>query len=109
MKAIADISNEITIVIGAFEDADKLFITQFVLKDGRIIGRYRKTHLGMNETNFEAGNILQTVDMGDVKIGIQLCWEVHFPQITATYRNHGATLILNPTASGLPPERRMSM
>ncbi len=109
IKAIADISNEITIVIGGFEEADKTFITQFVFKDGRIIGRYRKTHLGMNETVFEAGNILQTIDVGEVKIGIQLCWEVHFPQITATYRNQDAVLILNPTASGLPPERRMSL
>ncbi len=109
LKAIADISKEITIVIGAFENADKLFITQFIFKDGRIIGRYRKTHLGMNETMFEAGNILQTVDIDDFKIGIQLCWEVHFPQITATYRNQGAMLILNPTASGLSPERRMSL
>ncbi len=109
IKAIADISGEIAIVIGAFEDADKKFITQFVFKDGRIIGRYRKTHLGMNETMFEAGNILQTIEIDDVKIGIQLCWEVHFPQITATYRNQGAELILNPTASGLPPERRMTL
>ena len=109
IKAIADISNEIAIVIGAFEDADKKFITQFVFKDGRIIGRYRKTHLGMNETEFEAGNILQMIEIDDVKIGIQLCWEVHFPQITATYRNQGAELILNPTASGLAPERRMSL
>ena len=109
LKAIAEISNEIAIVIGAFEKADDLFITQFVFNDGRIIGRYRKTHLGMNETVFEAGNILQTVDIDDVKIGIQLCWEVHFPQITSTYRNQDAFLILNPTASGLPPERRMSL
>ena len=109
LKAIAEISNEIAIVIGAFEKADDLFITQFVLNDGRIIGRYRKTHLGMNETVFEAGNILQTVDIDDVKIGIQLCWEVHFPQITSTYRNQDAFLILNPAASGLSPVRRMSL
>ena len=109
MKALFDISREITIVVGGFEKADELFITQFVLKDGRIIGRYRKTHLGMNETMFEPGNILQVFNTDECRIGIQLCWEVHFPQITAKYRNQDAELILNPTASGLPPERRMSL
>ena len=62
LKALSDISKEITIVVGAFEKADKDFITQFIISDGRIIGRYRKTHLGMNETMFEAGNILQVFD-----------------------------------------------
>ena len=109
MKALSDISREITIVVGGFEKADKDFITQFVLSDGRIIGRYRKTHLGMNETMFEAGNILQVFEADGYRMGIQLCWEVHFPQITAKYRNQDAILILNPTASGLPPERRMSL
>ena len=109
LKALSDISKEITVVIGAFEKADKDFITQFVFFDGRIIGRYRKTHLGMNETIFEAGNILQVFEADGYRMGIQLCWEIHFPQITAKYRNQDAILILNPTASGLPPERRMSL
>ena len=109
MKALSEISKEITVVIGAFEKADKDFITQYVFSDGRIIGRYRKTHLGMNETMFEAGNILQVFEADGYRMGIQLCWEVHFPQITAKYRNQDAILILNPTASGLSPERRMSI
>lgn len=109
MNALSDISKEITIVVGGFEKADKDFITQFVFSDGRIVGRYRKTHLGMNETMFEAGNILQIFEADGYRMGIQLCWEIHFPQITAKYRNQDAILILNPTASGLPPERRMSL
>ena len=109
MKALADISKEITIVIGGFEKAEKNWITQFVFSDGRIVGRYRKTHLGMNETMFEAGNILQVFEAGGHRMGIQLCWEVHFPQITAKYRSQDAILVLNPTASGLSPERRMSL
>ncbi len=109
LRKISDLSNDITVVVGAFEKADGLFITQFVFEDGRIIGRYRKTHLGMNETAFKAGNMLQAVESDNCSIGIQLCWEVHFPQMTAKYRHEGAELILNPTASGLPPERRMSI
>ena len=110
MKALSEISKEITIVIGGFEkETDDMFITQFVLRDGRIVGRYRKTHLGMNETMFEEGNMLNVFDAGRCRIGIQLCWEVHFPQITAKYRNQGANLILNPTAIGMDTARRMSL
>ena len=107
--ALSELSKDITIVAGGFERADKDFITQYVFNDGRIVGRYRKTHLGMNETMFEAGNILQVFETNGYRMGIQLCWEVHFPQITAKYRNQDAILVLNPTASGLPPERRMAL
>ena len=107
--ALSELSKDITIIAGGFEKADKDFITQFVFSDGRIAGRYRKTHLGMNETMFEAGNILQVFEADGYRMGIQLCWEVHFPQITAKYRSQDAILILNPTASGLSPDRRMSL
>ena len=107
--ALSELSKDITVVVGGFEKGEKDFITQYVFSDGRIVGRYRKTHLGMNETMFEAGNLLQVFEADGYRMGIQLCWEVHFPQITAKYRNQGAILILNPTASGLPPERRMSL
>ena len=106
LKEIAELSERITVVIGAFEDGPH--ITQFIFKDGKPIGKYRKTHLGMNETTFIPGDGLPVFDTGRIKIGIQLCWEIHIPQMTATYRRRGADLILNPTASGLDPERRMA-
>ena len=106
LKDIAELSKQIAIVIGAFESGPR--ITQFIFKDGKLIGKYRKTHLGMNETMFIPGDELPVFDIGPLRIGIQLCWEIHIPQITATYRRRGADLVLNPTASGLAPERRMA-
>lgn len=106
LRDVTVLSERITIVIGAFENGPH--IAQFIFKDGKLIGRYRKTHLGMNETMFIPGDDLPVFDIGQLKIGIQLCWEIHIPQITATYRRMGADLILNPTASGLAPERRMA-
>ena len=109
IQRIVDLSDDITIVFGAFEGDDGIYITQYICEDGRIIGRYRKTHLGMNETRFKPGDSLPVFRLNDITIGIQVCWELHFPQITATYRSKGAALVLNPFASGLPPERRMSL
>ncbi len=109
LRNIVELSDGITIVFGAFEGDDDLYIVQYVCEDGKIIGRYRKTHLGMNETRFSPGDSLPVFRLKDITIGIQICWELHFPQITATYRSKGAALVLNPFASGLPPERRVSL
>ena len=108
MRSIARMSKNITVVVGAFERCDRMHITQYVFRNGDLIGKYRKTHLGMNETVFTQGDDLPVFDAGVCNIGIQICWEMHFPEITATYRIRNADLVLNPTASGLPPERRMA-
>ena len=39
-------------------------------------------------------------------LGIQTCWESHFPLITMEYAMKGVDLILMPHASGLTGERR---
>ena len=109
IQRIVASSNGIAVIFGAFEEDDGLFITQYVCEDGRLVGRYRKTHLGMNETPFTAGDSLPVFQLSSMTIGIQICWELHFPQITGTYRSKGADLVLNPFASGLPPERRMAL
>lgn len=84
-------------------------IRQAVAENGRLIGHYDKTHLGdREETVIEAGRELNTIETSRAVLGIQLCWESHFPDITTTYALKGADIVLMPFASGLGGERRRS-
>lgn len=84
-------------------------IRQAVAENGRLIGHYDKTHLGdREETVIEAGCRLDTIETSKAVLGIQLCWESHFPEITTTYALKGADIVLMPFASGLGGERRRS-
>ena len=83
------------------------YITQAVAEDGRIVGMYRKTHLGEREAPvFRAGDTFPLIRLRKAAVGIQTCWESHFPQITASYAFQGADLVLMPHASGLGGDRR---
>ena len=84
-------------------------IVQAVASNGRIAGRYCKTHLGEREQGvMTPGGSFPIMDLGKAKVGISICWEAHFPEIAGTYALEGADVILMPFASGLGGERRQS-
>ncbi len=84
-------------------------IAQTVVEDGRILGTYHKTHLGERESEaIVPGDRLDVIRTSKAVIGLQVCWEIHFPEIAGTYALKGADLILMPSASGLGGERRRS-
>lgn len=61
---------------------------------------YRKTHLGRREKpEYAAGDELPVFRLPKVTVGIQLCLEQHFPEITQTLVLKGAQLILCPHAT----------
>lgn len=94
---------------GCAASSGKPCITYVVAgRDGRLV--YRKTHLGSRELQaFEAGNELPVARIEGVSIGVELCWEAHIPDITATLRAKGAELVLVPHAVGIDVARRMEL
>ncbi len=82
-------------------------IAQAVAEKGELLGIYRKTHLGQNEKEHAVpGSELPVFRTSKAVIGIQLCLESHFPEVSGTYAYKGADVILMPHASGLNAERR---
>ena len=80
-----------------------------MVEDGRILGTYHKTHLGERESEaIVPGDRLDVIRTSKAVIGLQVCWEIHFPEIAGTYALKGADMILMPSASGLGGERRRS-
>ena len=104
-------SREVREVVGATESGpcvcfgfadEERHIVQAVAEKGRIVGFYRKTHLGaMEAERMVPGDSLDVIRTSKAVIGIQMCWESHFPDITSTYAVQGADLVLMPHASGL--------
>lgn len=84
-----------------------LFCTYVIVsRETRLV--YRKTHLGTRErTVLAQGSELPVTAIGGALVGVQLCWEAHVPDITATLRGKGAQLVIMPHAGGLGGTRRL--
>jgi predicted amidohydrolase len=98
-----------TVVFGFAErSGDRRFITQAVAGSDGSMNLYRKTHLGKFERDgFDAGDSFLTVKTKNAVIGIELCSECHFPEISTILALRGAEIILAPHASPLDASRRV--
>ncbi len=106
VRAVAESTESGPCVCFGFADEDRR-IVQAVAEDGRIVGAYRKTHLGaMEAERMVPGDSLDVIRTSKAVVGIQMCWESHFPEITCSYALQGADLVLMPHASGLAGARR---
>ncbi len=71
---------------------------------GKILCIYRKTHLFQDEKNhFASGDKIFVIDLGRFRIGLQICYEVRFPEISRALTLHGAKIIF--TLAAFPLER----
>ena len=87
-------------LIEAGEGEKRPYLTYVVASsEGRMA--YRKTHLGTREEKaFAAGDDLSVTQAAGVRVGVELCWEGHIPDIATVLRAKGAELIIVPHASG---------
>lgn len=78
----------------------KPFITQLVVFPDGSVETYRKTHLGKSEKPFfTAGDDLPVFSAGKARFGIEICWDMHFPEVSAILSLKGAEIIFAPHAS----------
>jgi nitrilase len=88
---------------------DKLFNTTVVFSpDGVELARYRKIHLfdittpdgqGYRESAvFGGGNQVVTCDIGGLRVGLAICYDLRFAELFLALRRQGAELIILPAA-----------
>ena len=93
----------------AEKDANgRVFASHLVVTPEGIAGLYRKIHIAPPETNvFSGGKTIPLFEIQGVKFGIQLCYDVHFPELATHMAIQGADVIFMPHASprGTPTEK----
>ena len=89
-------------------DGVAYYNTAGIIQNGALIGKYRKVHIPgslitphFEKQYFTPGNLGYPVfDLMGVKLGVQICYDRHFPEGHRALALNGAQLVFNPT--GLP-------
>jgi len=84
---------------------DKVYDSAVLISpENRILCTYRKTHLFQDEKkHFSSGNKIFVVDLGKFRVGLQICYEVRFPEVSRALTLSGAEIIF--TLAAFPLER----
>lgn len=101
------------LLVGLIEPAaeGKPYITQVLTGPEGFLGYYRKTHLSPPEASvFRPGHTVEVFDFEGSVLGVQLCYESHFPELSTRMALMGAEILFIPHASprGTPKEKRQS-
>jgi predicted amidohydrolase len=73
-----------------------LFNSAAVVHQGRLVGRYRKTHLLSGEAIFQPGFEYPVFDVDGLCFGINICYDTNFNNAAAAVAERGGKLILCP-------------
>ena len=78
------------------EDSGNLYNTAMVIKEGKLLGKYRKINLLKGEQIFKSGWEYPVFQINDLKFGINICYDTQFAEIAARTVKQGVSLILCP-------------
>jgi N-carbamoylputrescine amidase len=95
-------SHGIVILAGLAEKdaAGNVYASHLVLKPGGGVQRYRKVHIAPPERGiFSPGDAVPVFEAAGIRFGIQLCYDAHFPELSAVMTAKGAEVIFIPHAS----------
>lgn len=94
------------IVVGLIEECEgKIFNSAVVIEGGRLIGDYRKTHLLPGESVFTHGDDYPLFEAQGLRFGINICYDMQFPEAAAAVKAAGADVILCPSNNMMRREK----
>ena len=78
------------------------FVSQAVIRDGKVVGNYRKMNItGDESAMFSPGSEMLIVDQDGVKFGVLACADQEREDLFELCARNGARLVLLPSAPGL--------
>lgn len=83
------------IVFGMAEaEAERIYNTAVVVCKGAYVGKYRKIHLSdFEKTLFDCGDTINVFQIDSVIIGVEICFDLWFPEIARQQIRQGATIL----------------
>ena len=84
-----------TLIFGVAEaDGGEVYNTAVVVNQGKYLGKYRKIHLSDFEKRyFESGTENPVFEIDGVTIGVQICFDLWFPEVSREQIRKGARLL----------------
>ncbi|HEX5682150.1 MAG TPA: nitrilase-related carbon-nitrogen hydrolase [Desulfobacterales bacterium] len=103
----------LVILAGLAEQADdgRIWASHLAVAPAGLLGWYRKLHIAPPEQPvYSAGDRVPIFEACGIRFGIQLCYDAHFPELSARMAIEGADVIFMPHASprGTPDDKRSS-
>jgi 5-aminopentanamidase len=100
----SDAAGDDAVVVGGFVelgDDDHVYDSAAVVDGGGLLAVYRKTHLWLDEPQvFAAGDEPPPViETRAGRIGLAICYDLFFPEVTRDLARAGAEIIVSPTNS----------
>lgn len=93
-------------VVGMLEtEGSTLYNTAVLIGPEGVIGRYRKSHIaciGVDRFTAPGNESFEVFDTSVGRIGLQICYDWRFPEITRVLALEGAEMIIHPTNSPVP-------
>lgn len=91
-----------TLIFGLAEkEGDRLFNTAVVVSKGRYMGKYRKIHLSdFEKTLFDRGTENRIFEVDGIHIGVQICFDLWFPEVSREQIRMGADILCAPANFG---------
>ena len=101
--AAATKGRKVAAVFGIAErDGDEFFITEVVARDGDVVGRQRKRHLGEDEEAYTVSdNPALVFETGEHRVGVIICAEAGVDHTWDATKAAGADIVLMCSAPGL--------
>ena len=103
LRKISSLSKKYEMVIAGSimeKEGDDYFNTAYITDaSGKEIGKYRKVHLfsmAGEDNYFKCGEEKVVVDTGIGKLGIIICYDLRFPELTRALALSGAAILLVP-------------
>lgn len=91
----------VAIILGLIEkDGSHCFNTAVVIKQGKLIGKYRKVNLF--EKNFQPGAEHTVFEVAGLKFGINICYDARFAEGANEMATKGASVIFYPLSNRWP-------
>jgi predicted amidohydrolase len=90
--------HQMVIAFGLIErDGDHLYCTHVLVNGQGVIGKQRKIHTPVQEQAYwGCGNEIEVFDIGKAKVGITVCRDSFFDEMTRTLYFKGAEIVLMP-------------
>jgi predicted amidohydrolase len=96
--------HNIYVVAGLYErDGTAVYNTSVLIgRDGKLVGKYRKVCLPREEIDggITPGQDYPVFDTDFGRVGMMICWDVHFPEVARELSAAGAEVILVPIWGG---------